>query len=175
MIWFIRLTKLSAIVLMLVIIQLIIFSVLPSPFSSLNLMFVFLVLFMFRKEAGGVVWIAFGTQFFAELYAATPFGVLLFSGTISTLLSYWLFQQVFTNRSWYSGMAVCMCALFIYRLFYTSLLFGIQLISRAPTIPPLFLLRVYGWELVLTTILTGLAYLISDALAKPKRPFVLLR
>lgn len=173
--FFIRLIQRFGIVLIIAMIHLIVPLVLPQPWSSINIIFIFLILFMLRQGTGAVVWVAFGAAFFTELYAAAPFGIILFALTISMLLSYWLFQYVFTNRSWYAAMAACLCGLTIYRILYTGLIFVTQWIAHLPSAPLLFLLQAYGWEAVLTTSLTGFLYLILYALERPRARLVLFR
>ncbi|PIZ95932.1 MAG: hypothetical protein COX81_00020 [Candidatus Magasanikbacteria bacterium CG_4_10_14_0_2_um_filter_37_12] len=96
---------------------------LVSPFSKINAIFIFLILFIFWKESGWVVWISFMAHFFVELFSLMPFGILLVSSTISILITYWLYTEVFTNHSWYAGSLLCASSLVIFRSLYALILF----------------------------------------------------
>ncbi len=140
-------------------------AVLPAPWNQVNMVFVFLIFFLLFEESGTVVWIAFSVHFFIELYAVSPFGILLFSGTISTLLSFWLYQYFFTNQSWYTAAALSLLAIVIYRSIYTALFLFFHVFGYFALPPWSALLLVYGWEMLLTSGVTGLAYLLTT------RPF----
>ena len=92
------------------------------PFSKINTIFIFLILFILWKESGWVVWVSFIAHFFVELFSLMPFGVLLFSSTIAILITYWLHKEVFTNNSWYAGSLLCLSSLFVFRFIYTIIL-----------------------------------------------------
>lgn len=139
---------------------------LPPPWGHVNAMFVLLSLLLLVGESGMVVWIAFASHFILELYATTPFGVILFSGTFALLAAVWLFRYFFTNRSWYTAFAVPLIGVALYRLLYSASL----LIARAFGVPTAFpwrhLAGVYGWEMLLTSVATGAFYIL---LARPFR------
>lgn len=132
---------------------------LPEPFVRINIIFAALTVFMLLKERGGVVWLSFVLHLFLELYATTPFGIVLFSGTVSILFSYWVYQSVFTNRSWYAAMAIVSLALLLYRgcyivlLLFAQVLFGTVDVVIAPLV-----VSSLG-ELLWTTLLVGIIML----------------
>ncbi len=95
---------------------------LAHPFSKINTIFIFLISFIIWKESGWVVWVSFVAHFFVELFSLMPFGVLLFSGTLSILITYWLHTEVFTNHSWYANSLLCLSSLVIFRILYVVIL-----------------------------------------------------
>lgn len=137
---------------------------LPYPWHYLNVLFSFFLLFVFFTESGTVVWFAFFAHVFIELYTTTLYGVVLFAATMSTLIMYWLYQYLFTNRSWYSVLALSISTITLYRLIYSSLLWVATLFSSAggsaSVIPWTTLLRIYGWEVLLTSSLTTVVSII---------------
>jgi len=141
---------------------------LPEPYVKLNIIFVFIVLILLIREKGTVVWISFFLHLFLELYATTPFGIILFSGTLSTLLTYWFYQSVFTNKSWFAAMAISIVAISSYRIFYITLLVLTQFVFNITKVVFTPLLLTSLWELLFTTLLVGLIYLV---LSKKLRKF----
>jgi len=99
------------------------FSVLPYPFSQINVAFLLLLSFLLWKESGIVVWMSFAFHFFLELFTASAFGIVLFSGTMTMLIVFWLYQFVITNRSWYATLFLSVLALVVYRILFFLLIF----------------------------------------------------
>lgn len=132
-------------------------SLLSHPWSMINVLFVVFALHVLLFEKGYVVWLAFATHFLIELYGTLPFGVTLFSATMATLIGFWLFESVFTNRSWYTATVLSLSLLGIYRLLYSVLLWGVQQVTPlAISWKPL--LFNFAWELALSTALVTLVY-----------------
>lgn len=139
---------------------------LPHPFSNINIIFLILIIIMMSRDSGLVVWISFFIHFFAEIYSSTPFGLILFSGTISILIIFWLYRSIFTNRSWYSAMAMSVLALLIYRLLYISVLSLLQWFDLTSLILEKTTFITFGWEILFTCLLTGIIYFVLSQFFK---------
>jgi len=139
---------------------------LPQPFSNINIIFLILIIIMMARDSGLVVWISFFIHFFIELYSSTPFGLILFSGTISILIIFWLYKNIFTNRSWYSAMALSVLALLLYRLLYLSVLTLLQLFELTSLTLKKITFITFGWEILFTCLLTGLIYFVLSQFFK---------
>jgi hypothetical protein len=146
--------------------HLIVSYVLPPPWGHVNAMFVLLSLMLLVGESGMVVWMAFASHFVLELYATTPFGIILFSGTCTLLAVVWLFRYLFTNRSWYTAFAVSAVGVALYRLLYSASLLIARAFGVPTALPWRHLAVVYGWEILLTSLATGVLYIL---LARPFR------
>lgn len=133
--------------------------VLPYPWSKVNILYTTLLLFLAFRAQGSVVWMSFIAHLFLELYAVTPFGVILFSGTLSTLLAYWAYQYLFSNRSWYAMLAMSAMTLIVYRSLYMISLWIAHLITGKGTVPWGAIISTTGWEILFTTLLVGMLYL----------------
>ena len=144
-------------------------ALLNTPWSHINTIFIFLILFLLIKESGVVIWMSFIAHFFIELYTANPFGVILFSGTLATLLAFWLYQYFFTNQSWYTATAVSFMTIVIYRILYTGSLGAMSIFLNIELPPWRFLLVTYGWEILFTTIVTAFIYFLIMQWKSPKR------
>ncbi|MEK7623759.1 MAG: hypothetical protein AAB408_03775 [Patescibacteria group bacterium] len=145
----------SLTILAMVFLHLVKVSLAPFPWSAINILFVPLILLMSIREARITVWLAFFSHFFIELYATTPFGVVLASSTLSVLLTFWLSQSFFIHRSWYTAFALSAVAIFLYRLFYSVILQALSLTGKISPLPISPLLPYYGWEILLTSVVTG--------------------
>lgn len=148
---------------------------LPYPWDSLNIMFMLLVVLIVVKETGIAVWLAYVGHFFIELYATTPFGVILFSSTISILCTFWLSRSIFINKSWYTAFVLAAIALFIYRLIYSTLLGILTLVQREGSLPWPLLIHHYVWELLLTSAAVGAVSLIFVHKKSKTQAFILFR
>lgn len=133
---------------------------LPYPFSTINIVFASLILFMILSQSGTIVWMAFFTHFCIELYSVTPFGIILFSSTMSLLFTFWLFQYVLSNTSWYSAIFLTFFALLFYRSISLFLLFFIHSIGRGVAIPWSNIVRLSGYELIFTEIIVIFGYIL---------------
>lgn len=133
----------------------------PYPLNKINVIFMFLVLAMLWTDSGIVVWVSFLLHFFIELYALTPFGIVLFSGTIATLMLFWLYRNVFINRSFVAVVSLSAAAILLYRFLYTLTLsiFAYPIIVQQSFFS---LIGVYAWEMLFTVIgaviLYGITY-----------------
>ncbi len=142
--------------------------VLPFPLNKVNIIFSAIVLSLVVFESGISVWTTFFVHLFVEVYAPQPFGIIIFSSTLAILFVFWLYQHIFTNRSWYSAMAMTLVALILYRLFYTVLL-TVLFLFEGQVIPFGDVFIIYGWEFLLTTAFTGALYILAQFVSSPLR------
>lgn len=140
--------------------------ILPFPLNTVNIIFASLMLFMLLSESGTIVWMAFFTHLCIELYSVSPFGVILFSSTISILFTYWLFQYFLSNRSWYSIVVLTFLSLFFYRFISLFLIASISFLGKGDPLPWSNILALAGWELFFTEIVVIVGYAIIPQLRK---------
>ncbi len=145
--------------------------VLPYPWSKVNILFAFLLLILAFRPQGTVVWMSFIAHFFLELYAITPFGILLVSGTLSMLFTFWAYQYLFSNRSWYAMVAMCAFTLGIYRCIYVITLYIAHLIHPETVISWGSIMETTAWEILFTTTLVAVLYLIF--FYRSRRPVIM--
>lgn len=122
---------------------------LPYPFDKINILFVYLLFYLLLTESGTVVWMAFFTHIFIEVFPSNTFGVTLMSSSLAFLLSYWFHTYYITNKRWYGGLALMIFTLFSYRVLYSFLLFFFH--RFAPTVVNIQWTEL--WELGLSEIL----------------------
>lgn len=129
--------------------------VLPHPYQLANVLVCGIVLMIMATNSGKTVWIAAALYWCLELYTVTEFGVVLISGTLGSLTTYWLYRSLITNRTLPAVAALAIASIISYRFFYTL---GLFLVNQAPTAWSPYLITL-GWELLMTTIVTTLLFL----------------
>lgn len=147
--------------------------VLPYPFSKVSLLFAGLIIWLLWSAKGNVVWFTFFVSFITELYSALPFGIILFSSTAAMLFGLWLYRQIFTNRSWHAALVISVIILGFYRLFYIFGLVVLRIFNFDIIIPWQALFVTVFWEILFTTILVSLFYLILSRFSRRLRPGVI--
>jgi hypothetical protein len=144
--------------------------VLSYPASLINILFIFILLILLIRESGIVVWFAFGCHFIIELYSTTPFGVILLSATSATLITYWTYKRVFTNRSWYAGAILSALCITQYRVLYVLTLSSLRLFGIGDPVPYRPLMTAFVWEVLLTSVIVGISYLVIMVVVPSIRP-----
>lgn len=124
---------------------------LPFPFDKINIIFIYLIFYLIYTESGTVVWLAFATHVFIEIFPSTTFGITLLSSSLSLLFSYWLYQFYITNKKWYGGVLLLSLTLFFYRFLYTLFLFFVNRVRGEEAVLWLPLFQLGFWELSLTS------------------------
>jgi len=156
----------------LVFLHFIIIYLLPTPFSFLNIFVVATFLLFLIFESGFVIWIIIFSLFIIEHYNPTAtFGILMFSGSFSTLISFWLYRFVFTNRSWYAGVTLTAIYLFIFRLLYCLISLFLVKIGTISSLNWSGLMIYFLWEFVFTCTTVGIIFFILPKLLPKFRTF----
>lgn len=140
---------------------------LPFPFDKINVLFIYLLFYLLITERGNVVWLAFLTHIFIEVFPSNTFGVTLLSSSIAFVFSYWFHLFYITNRKWYGACALMISTLLCYRVLYSFILFvfhRISPLSLSIQWKELWQLSIY--EIGLTSLLFTLLYLVLSKFSK---------
>lgn len=139
---------------------------LPYPFSKTNFLFCFFILILLWQNSGMIVWMIFFSHFLIELFTISPFGIVLFSSVVAFLICYWLYQNVFTNRSWYAALALSVFTLGVYRFLFVILLLICQIFGWQNETSFSVIFYTILWEMLYTTTLLLLVYFIISRFSK---------
>lgn len=131
-----------------------------EPFNNVNIFFIFLTLFIIGWERGTVIWAAFFVFYVFELYAVTPLGFIIIPGMISIVVIYLLYINIFTNRSWFTSMALISIAMLLNRLLYLAFVYVFNYASGISGIVLKNFFASLFWELLLTATLTGAIFFV---------------
>ena len=133
---------------------------LPYPFSGINIILGILILSILWKNNGIIVWISFFSYFTIELFSVTPFGIILFSGTMCILFSLWLYRHILNNRTWYVAIILTFFTLLIYYILYLLTISILQIFGVITLIPWGLIIINFLWELLFTSLFVVICYLI---------------
>jgi len=132
---------------------------LPHPLDTTNVILAVVTLAMLLKPTGYIVWLSFFLHYLVELYALTPFGIILFSGTMSTLLAYWLLRDVFSTPNIPTVFGTIAMTLLMYRIFFVGGVYLVQILTGQNIISlNLQLFSRLGWEFLFTVLSATLVY-----------------
>ncbi len=131
----------------------------PTPINSLNLILIavtFLAVLVSYEQS--LIW-SFGAGLFMELYSALPFGVTTLSLLLTVITINFLFDNFFTNRSFYSLMILGFLASIIYNL----ITFGFTAVAVL-FFSNVYLLRfnlcsAFFWQPILNVLILGVIFL----------------
>ncbi len=140
---------------------------LPFPFDKINILFIYLLFYLLLTERGNVVWLAFLTHIFIEVFPSNIFGVTLLSSTIAFVFSYWFHLFYITNRKWYGASMLMIFTLLSYRILYSITLFISHRISSSSGViqwKELWQLGLY--EVLLTSFVFTVLYLLLSHFSK---------
>lgn len=128
------------------------------PLNKINLIALFIIIVLLITESGRVVWLSFVAYSLLELFSLAPFGVALYAGVISALISFWLYKTIFTNRTILTTVALTAIFIFSYRSLYSMILYTVspwrdngEAIFALP-------LASYGYELIATALAAAVAH-----------------
>jgi|SRR3989339_94479 len=142
---------------------------LPTPFSKINLVLAVLIVWMLWRGSGFIIWWMFFASFIVELYSTSPFGVILSSSTLAMLFGYWFYRHIFTNRSWYAAIILTLVIICFYRLGYTLILVALSILGTVSLVPWKLIFITSIWEILFTTSAVALFYTILAHLSRHLR------
>ncbi|OGH72225.1 MAG: hypothetical protein A2921_03830 [Candidatus Magasanikbacteria bacterium RIFCSPLOWO2_01_FULL_43_20b] len=121
---------------------------------------------MFWWDSGFIIWLSFFSHLIIELYTTAPFGILLTSGTLSILLSFWLYKYLFTNRSWYAAGALGLLTIFIYRAIYIMAILSLKFFGLTQILPWQNIMQTLSWELLFSVPAIALLFFIVSRFSR---------
>jgi len=94
---------------------------LPVPLSHIHVILLLAMFMMLRYDSGRVVWLGFFSYLALDMLSPPQFGVILMSGTLSILFTFWLYKYVVHTRGWYTGTLLTLISILIYHALRMSL------------------------------------------------------
>lgn len=154
------------------IIQLFINTFLPWPFSTLNILLVFLLGFLLVQGANRRSWIlAILLGLGLELLTSLPRGLLLISWLATITLVFWLARRFLTNHSLYIVLLLSAIALgvFLGLQFLAQFIFAYR--ARGTAIP-IHANEIVAalWSFVITVVFSGFIFIAARTLIKRFNP-----
>lgn len=161
-------------IILLVVATLILQLALESSFNFLsgkiNLVLIALVFLVNLEKFDFVAWFAVGAGLLSDVYSATPFGIMSLSLFFTAVICFVLFNNFFTNYSFYSIMILGLIAIisyhFLFFLFSASLFF-FGLSDFFPQID--YLYRIF-YQVMATELLMAISYYIFNLSSRRFKP-----
>lgn len=152
-----------------VILQISFLPTLGYPINNLNLILsiIIFVTIIISYETG--LWYAFGSGLLLELYSTYFFGMIIFSLIIATVLINFLFDNFFTNRSFYSLLILGLIGTIIYNFLLFLINLIIDFINPLKNIADYFNAQLFYnliWQIVLNLFILSLIFLILNFTSK---------
>ena len=135
--------------------QILVQSLLPAPYQTLNILLAVIGAQLAVKSDGRMVWLAFSVLTLLGLVAADNFYLPLIAGTLATLISIWLSRHILSGQSWYSALTITFILIFLFRFIY---LFILLITSSAANLFSQTIFIFFGWEMLFTIILSQILY-----------------
>lgn len=104
----------------------------PGIFAQISVPVIFLSLSLLIWKNGVIVWYAAALYALLDMYTATPFGVVLYAGTLAMLVTFWLYRAIITNQGIMAAGLVTGVLIIITNVFYALGRLFLQVVAGAP-------------------------------------------
>lgn len=122
------------------------------PFSQINIIFLLLVIMILFGWKHVALALSLLLHLILELFSASAFGCILVPGVVTTLVTVWLSETVFTNKSFIAALALGGIGLTLYRGLY---LLAVLSTNSGPTFALKGYMTPIAAEILLTTLGIG--------------------
>lgn len=143
---------------------------LPYPFNHINVIFVLSLLLLTVSSDRRIILLALIISYFSELFSSIPFGIGTFSLLSSLFIINWFQFNILTNRSISMIFLSAILGITLYRLLFIILLSIYNYFSSLPTLPYKEIITDAGWEILLSSLLLFLLYIINAKIIRLLRP-----
>ncbi|MEK7481599.1 MAG: hypothetical protein AAB633_02575 [Patescibacteria group bacterium] len=106
-------------------------TIFPYPLNLINIATIALVYLLLTRRVTAAIATAFSVGVIIELYAITPFGLLLGAFIVALLAGTFFAMRVLTTNSFWGSVALCLVMVVVNRLTFIALLIIVGLISGA--------------------------------------------
>ena len=145
-------------------------NVLPYPFDHINLIFVFLFIYLLMGKNVSALWYALIFGLFLELFVSSSFGITLAALFFCVLSISWLLTYFLTNRSFYIVTLAGATGLFIYRVYFLALNSLANFFFKKSFLYTSRTAADYAYETALTALLIMVVYLFLSRYVKKLNP-----
>lgn len=139
---------------------------LPFPFSSINITFSLLLLFLTFRSDKKVIWLGLIVSYFSELFSGSPFGIGIAATIISLLAINWFQLNILTNRSGYMVFLSLLLGITLYRILFVVFLAISRYFLHQETLSYKEIIVDAGWEILLSSVVLFLLQLIGSKFIK---------
>lgn len=155
---------------LLVLLHVILVDFFPYPLNYINVVFIGLLWWLIYNPSYETKIRIVLVGWLIELYASTPFGILLISLVAALLIVDWLLRTILTHHSWYMVFLTGVAGLALYRVIYVLLLIVGASFFHVGAIPNVKILTVVIQEVLLSSFGIVLLYFVSQLFTRRMNP-----
>ena len=155
---------------LLVLTHTILVDLLPYPFNFLNITYIGLVWWLMYDSTHETRAAILTVAFLTELYASTPFGVVLFAFVASLLITDWMLRTILTNHSWYMVFLAGILSLSLYHALYIFILILLASFFHSGFAPNQKIIIVTMGEVLLSSLALMVLYFVSRLFTRKMNP-----
>lgn len=130
----------------------------PLPISNLNLILSLIIFLAVIIDYHKGLWWALGGGLFLELYSGSVFGLTTLSLLLTVIGINFLFNNFFTNRSFYSLMILGFIATFIYNLSWLGFHFILALVGVNLSLVGINFVSQFVWQPILNLLILAIIF-----------------
>jgi rod shape-determining protein MreD len=138
--------------------------------GKVNLVLIVMILLVNLENFDAVAWFAVGAGLLLDIYSATPFGTMSLSLFFSAVVCSVLFNNFFTNFSFYSVMILGLISIIAYHLIFFVISAGLFFFGLSDFFPQLDYLYRVIWQVVVTELMMAVAYYLVNIFSGKFRP-----
>lgn len=165
-----RTLQLFLIILLILIAHIFVVNFLPFPFNYINTTFSVLLLFLTISSDKKIIWLGLIVSYFSELFSGSPFGIGMAATVISLLAINWFQLNILTNRSRYMVFLSLLLGTTLYRILFVLFLTINNYFFHQKALPYKEIVANAGWEILLSSVVLFLLYLIGSKILKRFNP-----
>ncbi|HLD61144.1 MAG TPA: hypothetical protein VJA27_03385 [Patescibacteria group bacterium] len=148
----------------------VLFTIAPFPLNSINSIFVAMIWLMLYTNTARVLWLVIPFALLTEIFSSLPFGFQSIALFTSLTIVNFLLVNFFTNRSVYIIFFIGLSSVFTYHVLLRFMLFVHSLITKTVfTLPRQMLFSIMS-EVLLTSLVLVLLYLLTARRLKRLNP-----
>lgn len=156
------------IIIILLIVQISFLHTWPISLLSLNLVLAYIIFTTVIINYGRGIVLGVIAGFILDIYSLKPFGAFSISIVLTVILVNILFNQFFTNRSYYSLVTLGVIGTFFYYILLRAIE-NFYFWLRPLSLDPLFSLNNFsdvGWQIISTTIMSVILFFIFNFISR---------
>lgn len=157
-------------ILLILITNIFVVNFLPFPFNHINITFSLLLLFLTVGSDKKIIWLGLIVSYFSELFSGSPFGIGMAATIISLLVINWFQLNILTNRSGYMIFLSLLLGLALYRTLFVMFLTANNYFSHQQTLFYKEIITDAGWEVLLSSVVLFLLYIMGSKFLKHLNP-----
>ena len=147
----------------------VIINFLPYPANQISIIGLLIVWSLLLKTSFSIYYVML-LVFLFELFIGLPFGVGIISAVSVIYIMRWVLTHILTNRSTYTIILATIITIVLYRLLFFIMLYIFDFFFNNKTIVSIEIIYNIGWEILITTVISFVTYVLLYRIFKQINP-----